>query len=354
MKIHLVSFTKQGGKLCTRLQNELNRQGHHSTGYCKYDTDGIRLLTCDIKDFAKNAFDICDAIIFIGAVGIAVRAISPFIKSKQSDPAVLVIDETARYVIPVLSGHIGGANALAHTIAGILSAQAIITTATDSNQKFAVDTWAVNNHLHIVNPDGIKHISAAILNGEQVGLYSDFHIEGDLPKGLGVVNIQRALNAPLNGVPFNTRSGICISLENKYYFENTLHLIPKQYVIGIGCRKNIKYENLFNFVNSVLQENKISWSEIEAIASIDIKAEEEALLLLSRECRVPFKTYSAQELSLVPGNFTVSGFVKAATGVDNVCERAAIKACGGNLLVKKTCRDGMTISIAKREWRCRF
>ncbi|HEY5585637.1 MAG TPA: cobalt-precorrin 5A hydrolase [Ruminiclostridium sp.] len=340
MKIKLVSFTKQGGKLCAKLQEELNRQGHCAVGYCKYYSEGTKLLDYNIKEFTENSFDTCGAIVYIGAVGIAVRAIAPFLKSKTIDPAVLVIDETARYVIPVLSGHIGGANDLAHTIASILSAQPIITTATDCNYRFAVDTWAVNNRLHIANAESIKHISAAILNGEQVGLYSDFPIEGDLPEGLSLSS--------------NTRVGICISLVNKQIFEHTLQLIPKQYVLGIGCRKNTKYEDLLNFVNMVLMEYNISPHEVEAITSIDLKAEEEALLLLCRELRVPFYTYSAQELSLVSGEFAESSFVKATTGVGNVCERAAIKACNGKLLLRKTCSEGMTIAIAKKEWRCKF
>jgi len=340
MKIQLVSFTKQGGELCAMLQEELNRHGHYSIGYSKYVIEGTKLLDCHIKDFTENAFNTCEAIVFIGAAGIAVRAIAPFVRSKATDPAVLVIDEAAKYVIPILSGHIGGANTLAQTIATILSAQAVITTATDCNNRFAVDTWAVNNGCHIANVECVKHISAAILNGESVGLHSDFPVEGDLPEGLSL--------------SVNTRAGICISLENKQYFEHTLQLIPKQYVLGIGCRKNTEYENLLNFVKSVLMEYRISLSEVEAIASIDLKAEEAALIVLSREWRVPFHTYSTYELSLLPGDFTESSFVKETTGVGNVCERAAIKVCGGSLIVKKICRDGITIAIAKKEWGCSF
>lgn len=340
MKIVLAAFTKQGGKLCARLQEELNRLGHCAVGYCKYYTEGIWLLNCNIQVFMENAFNTSEAIIFVSAAGIAVRAIAPFVKSKQSDPAVLVIDETAKYVIPVLSGHMGGANALALTVAGMLSAQPVITTATDCNNRFAVDSWAVKSSCHIANVDVIKHISAAILNGEKVGLYSDFPIEGELPEGISPADGQRV--------------GICISLDNRQCFEHTLHLIPKQYVLGIGCRRNTEYEKLLGFVNSVLLQHNISKHEIKLIASIDLKAQEAALLQLSKEWKLPFHTYSAKELSLVPGKFAGSAFVKEKTGVDNVCERAAIKASEGILAVKKTCMAGMTIAIAKMEWRCTF
>ena len=340
MKIEIVSFTKQGGELCLRLQYELNKQGYAADGHSKYNVDGVKPLADGLKDFTQKVFNDCDSIIFIGAAGIAVRAISPFVISKDRDPAVLVIDEKGRYVIPVLSGHIGGANKLAEIIAGVLGAQAVITTATDINDRFTVDTWAVNAGCHIDNIEKIKEISAAILNGEQVGICSDFPIEGELPK-----------NVVISG---NTRVGICISPDYSQCFSQTLHLVPKQYVLGIGCRKNTTYEALSGFVNSVLLKNGIRVCEIKAIASIDLKAQEEALLMLSRQWRIPFHTYSAGQLSQVEGKFTPSDFVKGITGVDNVCERAAIKANAGKLVVDKISGNGVTAAVSKKEWRCRF
>lgn len=340
MKIKLVSFTIKGGRLCAMLQNELNRRGHHAEGCCKYAVKGMGLLDCSIGEFTKKVFALCDAIVFIGSAGIAVRAIAPLLKSKQSDPAVLVIDETARYVIPVLSGHIGGANELAQIISEMLGARPVITTATDCNELFAVDSWAVKNDCHIANIEGVKHISAAILNGEEVGLHCDFPVEGELPEGLNRSD--------------STKTGISISLKNIQPFEHTLHLIPKQFVLGIGCRKNTGYDKLLEFVNSCLRECGISPYEVKAVASIDLKLNEEALITLTRDWKVPFYTYSAQELSMVPGEFTRSSFVEAAAGVDNVCERAAIRACGGKLVLNKTCGGGMTIAVAKQEWRCSF
>lgn len=340
MRIHLAAFTKQGGQLCWRIQQELLGLGCYAEGYCTYETDGLKPLPRDLKTFTGAAFNTCDAIVFIGAAGIAVRAIAPFISSKDRDPAVLVIDETGRYIIPVLSGHIGGANRLAGIIADILSGQAVITTATDLRRMFAVDSWAVANGCHISNVGQIKYISAALLNGEQVGLVSDFPVDGSLPEGLNYST--------------DNRMGICIAARNKKSFEHTLHLVPKQYVLGIGCRKNIQYEALLNFVNTILAGNGIQVFEIEAIASIDLKSEEEALLTLSRQWKVPFYTYTAKELLQVTGDFNHSDFVKEVTGADNVCERAAVKASNGKLTVRKLSENGITAAIAKKEWRCKF
>ena len=112
-------------------------------------------------------------LVFIGSAGIAVRLIAPYIKDKTTDPAVICIDEKGQFVIPLLSGHIGGANELAERLSSELSATAVITTATDVNHTFAVDVFAKNNGLGILNPSAVKNISSKILNGEIVSVKSD-------------------------------------------------------------------------------------------------------------------------------------------------------------------------------------
>ncbi|EGD48942.1 Cobalamin synthesis G-like protein [Ruminiclostridium papyrosolvens DSM 2782] len=340
MKITLAAFTKQGGKLCLNLQQKLNTQGYDARGYSKYQLEGAQVLKDSLAEFTRKAFEVSDAIVFIGAAGIAVRAIAPFVTSKDCDPAVLVIDERGKYVIPILSGHIGGANELASIIAKVLNAQAVITTATDINGRFAVDSWAVNAGCQIMNINMIKKVSAAILNGEKVGLHSDFPVEGSLPDNVIMSD--------------STKVGICISDNSKQIFSETLQLMPKQYVLGIGCRRNTKYSELLNFVNFILDINGISPHAIEAIASIDLKSNENAICSLSADWKIPFHTYSANELAELPGDFSKSDFVKEITGVDNVCERAAVKANNGRLVVPKCSWDGITAALSKKDWRCRF
>ena len=128
------------------------------------------------------AFSEMDALIFVGAAGIAVREIAPYVRDKRTDPAVLGLDERANFVIPLLSGHIGGANALARRLAAALGATAVVTTATDVNGKFSVDTWAEHG-CAISDMGGAKQISAEILE-HSVPVCSDFPIQGPLPDGL--------------------------------------------------------------------------------------------------------------------------------------------------------------------------
>ena len=116
-----------------------------------------------LSDWTKRVFQPGNNLLFIGAAGIAVRAIAPYVREKQSDPAVVVMDEKANWCIPILSGHLGGANLLANKLAKMTGAQAAITTATDVRGVWAVDSWAKQERLTVVNPSGIKEISAGLL-----------------------------------------------------------------------------------------------------------------------------------------------------------------------------------------------
>ncbi len=136
------------------------------------------------KEWAGKQFESADGIIFIGATGIAVRSIAPYVASKKTDPAVLVTDECGKFVISLLSGHLGGANELALQAAEALHAVPIVTTATDLEGKFAVDVFAKKNNCHIFRMKEAKEVSAALLAGEKVGFYSEFPWEGELPDGL--------------------------------------------------------------------------------------------------------------------------------------------------------------------------
>ena len=134
-----------------------------------------------LKRFAQQAMVDCALIVFVGATGIAVRAAAPYLMGKAYDPAVIVIDEQGKFVIPLLSGHLGGANKIAEILAQGLQAVPVLTTATDGRQVFAVDTWAKAHSCAVLEPHYIKYVSGALHRGETVGVRSDFPIEGLLP-----------------------------------------------------------------------------------------------------------------------------------------------------------------------------
>ena len=264
------------------------------------------------KDIYRERFSSMDALIFIGACGIAVREIAPYLVSKKTDPAVLCIDEKMQFVIPLLSGHIGGANDLARRLAAALGASAVITTATDVNGKFAADAWAAKNECAISSMLLAKKVAAEILERD-VPLVSDFPIKGALPGGI-VEKTQGAL-------------GIVIGYCTKEPFAETLRLTPRVLRVGIGCRRGTAQETIEAAVAAVLAAcAKHNW---------------------------PTVFYTAEELRSVPGEFTDSPFVQEMTGVGNVCERAAMRGAE-KLLVKKTAVDGVTVAVAAEHWEVTF
>lgn len=280
--------------------------------------------------FYGQMFAWADALIFVGSAGIAVREIAPHVTDKRTDPAVIVIDELGRFVIPLLSGHIGGANALAGKLAAALSATPVITTATDINGKFSVDAWAAKNGYTIDSMAAAKAVSAAILEGP-VPMQSDFPIAGKLPEGV------------VTGSDGDV--GILISWAIKNPFTCTLRLIPRVLHLGIGCRRGTSEAAIRTVVERTLSDYRIDCRGISYAATIDLKADEAGLLAFCRSMNWPIRFYSAAELQEAEGAFTASAFVQQVTGVDNVCERAALLGAE-TLIVRKTAANGVTVAVA--------
>ena len=289
-------------------------------------------------DFYGGHFRDKELFISVGSVGICVRHIAPYVKSKVTDPAVIVIDELGKHIIPVLSGHIGGANRIAALIADELGGEAVITTATDINGKFAVDEWAARNNMAISSMKTAKDFAAAILERE-LPLKSDFPVKGKLPGGM---------------VPGEDGEiGLYITYTREQPFKETLRLIPKCLHLGIGCRKGISEEAVRQAVHQVAEEHAIDLRAVDSIASIDIKSEEEGLLAFAKDIGITPEFFAADELMAVEGDFTPSEFVKSVTGADNVCERSALIK-GGTLIVRKTAVNGVTVAVAVKDMEVSF
>ncbi|MBQ6551725.1 MAG: cobalt-precorrin 5A hydrolase [Lachnospiraceae bacterium] len=342
MRIRLISYTGNGRDTAERAADILTAAGHTCLRYAlpKFAREGDEPLTVKASAWAEEAFREADALVFACASGIAVRAIAPWVRDKTTDPAVIVMDDHGHFVIPLLSGHIGGANELAQVLAEGLHATPVLTTATDVSGVFAVDVFAKKNHLAITDMKLAKDVSAALLAGQPVGFRSDVPWEGPLPMGL--TEGEAAL-----GIRIGKADG-------EQPFEKTLALVPRRYAAGLGCRRGKPYEDLARFVAAQLEAAGVSEKELRCIASIDLKKDEQGLIELGEQLGVPFVTYTAEELQAVPGKFTVSEFVKAHTGVDSVCERAAVLASRGNLMKRKTAADGMTFALAEYEEAIRF
>lgn len=357
MKISIISFTSKGVDLSLKLK-ELADEDQEVTLYTKASrmeqTINTKVLKVEegLSNWTKEHFQEQKALVFIGACGIAVRAIAPFVKDKLQDPPVLVIDEIGQYVIPILSGHYGGANELTHNLADKLGAIAVITTATDVNQLFAVDVFAKKNNLHISNREGIEKVSAAVLNKEKVTISIAGEVSGTIPKELTVIDYP-ADNVAVLVSPYTDSNYKAASLLSP---RADLQLYPKAFVVGMGCRRNKSLEELEAAVCQQLKRLGIPWKAIFALASIDLKKDEEGLINLANKYKLPFHTFSEDSLRALPGKFTASSFVEEQVGVDNVCERAAMAGCGenGKLVLEKQADNGITIAIAERKWSVTF
>lgn len=326
MIIAIAYFTENGMKTADKIKEILEKRGCGCY---------VRNRDENLKEWTKEAFEKADAIVFVSATGIAVRTIAPLLKSKTTDPAVIVTDDRGKFVISLVSGHIGGANDMAESIAREMGSIPVITTATDINGKFAVDKWAKDNGLIIQNIAVAKDISMAVLEGKSVG------ITGKMPIVTEVCEVVKDDKLPL---------GINISWCDDKVYQRELKLIPKWLTLGIGCRKDTPVCKIEEAVQKVLKENNILETAISKVVSIDLKKDEKGLMEFCENHSLPFETFSAEELGKVQGDFEESAFVKKTTGVANVCERAAVLgADGGKVIIKKTKGDGVTVAVAVKE-----
>ena len=363
----VISFTSKGKELADKVLFLIS-DGEFVRGDIEVDFS--------LDDFVKDSFRQGNVLIFVGAAGIAVRSIAPYIEDKTKDPAVIVIDEEGRNVIPLLSGHIGGGVREAKKITELLGANLVVTTASDVSGEFAVDVFASENGFAISDMKKAKEFTARLLEEKEAVYEVDAEIEG-MPSydvDTGYANVVRQLadgyscgscakyaDNEVNEDCIDAENAVGKSFEkendfvrNKAFFtisfrkdkseSGLLNLIPKCIVIGVGCKKGTPYEKLWAFVEDKLSEHNIDKRAVGVLASVDIKKEEEGLIRVAKELEAEFKVFSSDVLMAQEGEFTASEFVKSITGTDNVCERA-VAACGcKKIIVTKESSDGMTFA----------
>ena len=344
MHVSVVAFTGRGIDLACRIAEGFASQGWavqvHAPAHLA-EGRGVAAYE-SLATWTGQAFARSDALIFVSACGIAVRSIAPFVRDKMDDPAVVCVDECGHYCVSLLSGHVGGANRLARTVALLVGAEPVVTTATEVRGIFAVDEWAAGQGLALCDREEAKAVSAHLLAGGTVGMRSDWPIAGDLPEGL--VWDEAGL----------CELGVSVSLDpGARPFEHTLRLVPRVVTVGMGCRRGTTADALMDVLGRCLAQAHVAWEAVAAVATINLKADEEGLLALADRLGVPLRSYTAEQLAGVEGTFSSSAFVLQTVGVDNVCERAAC-AAGGTLIAHKFAMDGVTVALAVNEVRLTF
>ena len=292
MRIAILTVTNSGFTLAKKISARIG-----GDIFCKGENFD------SLKNFVADIFNKFDALIFICATGIAVRVIAPHIVSKLKDPAVIVIDERGQNVISLLSGHVGGANELTLKISAAIGANPVITTATDVENKFAVDSFAAKLGLIPTPKDAIKIINSAILRDEPIFLTAG-----------------------------NTK----------------LNLVPQKLIAGIGCKRGISTEKISSAVNSACAMINQPVERIKLFASVDIKSDEYGLLEFAKNLGVEVKFFGVEELAKKISEYKLSEseFVKATIGVGNVCEAAALCCVeSARFALPKKNFDGVTICL---------
>ncbi len=298
-----------------------------------------------------QAFATYSALIVIGATGLTVRVIAPLLKDKTQYPAVVVIDERGQHVISLLSGHVGGANALTRYLAGVLKADPVITTATDVNALAALDMLAVQLDADMLEMrSGVKQVNQMLVSAQKVGLFWD---HGSLPEPgdcwpvaqcdtRGFVPVDS-----LDRLPDGLAALVCVSLRHRLPSLPlpVYKLVPRRVVVGIGCRRATSFQLLIGLLQQQLAKYELDPLALKAIGSISLKADEPALHHLSACCRVPFKVYSVSELQQHEHRFPASEFVRQTTGVGVVSQPVAWLMSKGHLVGDTLKAQGVTITL---------
>ena len=286
--------------------------------------DLFHKVTVPVTKWAEERFREGSALIFVGSIGIAVRAIAGVVQDKLSDSPVIVIDDLGQFVIPILSGHAGGANQMAAMIAKLIGAIPVITTSTDIHGAFSADVFARENRLTIRSREGIRNVSAKAIEGKPV-----------------VISVKN----------YPPEEPVDIIVADETDREYSLLLVPKPFVLGAGMRRDTDPSAAEAFFLDILGKNGIRTDDIYAVSTIDIKQNEPALRAFCDRYRLPLITFDAEMLAKARGNFSSSKFVQKTVGVDNVCERAAVLCAGrsAELVVTKQTGSGITCAVARRK-----
>lgn len=326
MKLALISLNEFGDDIGNKIKLKLDIDI-----YSKTKISDFKLI-----DVTERLIKEYEGIIFVSSTGIAVRAIAPFVKNKASDPAILVIDILAKYVISLLSGHLGGANELTLRISNILGAEPIITTATDNLNIIAPDIIAKENNLVIEDMKMAKEVAALLVAGKKVAFVDEAGIL-KVPKGYTSETYKA------EGLVYVTNKSVI-----KASCTKTLKLIRKNLILGIGCKKSYDSIEMEKRTLEKLRELGFSPKAVKIIASIEVKAEETAIVNLSKSLNAQFKIFNVEEIKKVEHNFKGSDFVERNVGVRAVAEPVAFLAGGANLTEKYNL-NGMTMCVGEEK-----
>ncbi|MDR0373209.1 MAG: cobalamin biosynthesis protein [Nitrososphaerota archaeon] len=356
--IVIVAITHHGVKTALKIQKALDRCGLASRVYApkKYSAPGVTVIDTNLAGFIKDNYSKASALVTVMATGITIRAVAPLLESKLTDPAVIGVDATGKFVISLLAGHLGGANDLTQTIAAGIGAIPVITTASDALGKLSADELARSQHLSIQNPDSLVAVNSAIVNNGRVVavLVGDIKVPRDTLSCFDVKQVQNSTEAQELIEAYD--AGIIITdkpVATAKFGKPLTILKAKRIIVGLGARKDTPTENIVGAVEVALERVHVPLGRVQAFATVDIKRTSQPMLDAVERLGAPLEFLSVDALRSV-ANADLSPdsvMVQQKIGVGGVCERAALLVAGNNskLILKKIKLNGATVAVAEAE-----
>jgi len=347
-KIAVLAITKNGIKMSLKLKEYFS--DFEIFAPKKFSDNNEKIQWYDESTSGKivELFKNNDGIICLFSLGAVIRLLAPYIKDKKTDPAVIVIDDNANFVISVLSGHLGGANELSNEIADKIGSTSVITTAADVNKTIAVDLVGRKLGWRIEEDSNVTRISAFMVNKEKIGVFQNIGEKewwkGKLPENITFFsNMVDLKNSDSKGYLIITNDQI----DDEYLVKNSVIYRVPSLVIGIGLHWDTPKETILNGVSETLEKFGLNKKEIARFVSIKKDKDVIGLIELGKEMKIPVEYIDREELAAITTP-NPSKTVQAFEGTASVSEAAALKSSEGELIVEKQkFPPNLTVAIAR-------
>lgn len=341
----IYAITQHGVKIAARLAEVLPGATVFASDRVRGGLPSAEHLPLPMGPTLEQEFRKFDCHIFVISVGAVVRMIAPVLVNKKVDPAVVCVDDAAKFAVCVLSGHVGRGNEYTDRVARALDAASVVTTASDVTGTLTVDI--LGRELGWVLDDLDRNVTlgcAAVVNAEPVAFVQEaggenwWPIDKELPKG---VSLWRSLDevVPSEHEMLLVATDRAVEVTYPQHFAKAVIYRPKTLVLGVGCDRGTPLELVRRGVLQVLASHGLSVKSVAALASVDVKADEPALLALAAEFGWPFRTFSSAELDQVTEIATPSAVVKKHVGTRSVSEAAALLCAKEQALIQTRCAD---------------
>ncbi len=346
----VLGVTRNGSALAASVARSLNADVKVPE---KFAGDGVATYAGSVVNAIRSAWATYANFVLVMPSGVAVRAISPLLRDKVSDPAVVCLDEQGQFVIPLVGGHRAGANALATEISTLTSGHAAITTASDVQDKPAIDMLGKAAGWALDTDNAVTHVSACLVNEDQIGVYVDpllgdqSAVLGDLlaqPNVLSVPNLDELdIDTYIGGIIITPQA---ISDHHQHLLQKSVLYRPATLVVGMGCKRDVPVADLRAALTQTLAENGLVAQSIKTLVSVDVKADEVGLIALAEELGVPFQCVPSPEIAAIDPTGLSASAAQDKLDLPGVSEPAALIVSGGQLIVKKQSFSNCTVAIA--------